>query len=141
LPKQQLKERIIQVAQQLQADIVAPAEATCKQSISRAKAEAAQIIEDGKAQVEGIQTLAESWQAAGGNAKDIFLFQKLDVLLNTLVDTVPAVKVQSVTVIDAQNGNQATRMAAFMEQFRQATGLDLTDVVNRLADRAVQKED
>ncbi|MBE9128645.1 MULTISPECIES: flotillin family protein [unclassified Coleofasciculus] len=126
------RERIKQVEQQLQADVVAPAEAECKGAISMAKGNAARIIEDGKAQVQGTRSLAESWKAAGPNAREIFLFQKLDVLLQTMVSTVPEVEVQNVTVIDAKNGNSATKMASFLEQLRQGAGIDVAGAVRQL---------
>ena len=125
-------ERIKQVEQQLQADIVAPAEAACKKAISEAKGNAATIVEDGKAQVEGIKSLAQSWQNAGLSAREIFLFQKLDVLLKTLAESVPEVDLQNVTVIDAKDGNTVTKMASFLEQLHQATGMDVVSAVNNL---------
>jgi flotillin len=129
-------ERIKQVEQQLQADVVAPAEAACKKAIAEAKGEAASIIEDGKAKVEGIKSLAQSWQNAGTSAREIFLFQKLDTLLKTLVKAVPEVNVQNVTVIDAKDGNTVAKMASFMEQLRQATGMDLVNVVNNISSKS-----
>lgn len=126
-------ERIEQVKNQLQADIIAPSEANCKQAISQAKGNAARIVEDGKAQVEGIRQLAEFWRAAGSDAKEIFLLQKLDVLLKAIATSVPEVAVQNVTVIDADNGSRATQIAAFLEQLKQSTGMDVTQVVNQLA--------
>jgi flotillin len=127
-------ERIEQVKNQLQADVIAPSEANCKQAISQAKGNAARIVEDGKAQVEGIRQLAESWKAAGSDAKEIFLLQKLDVLLKAIATSVPEVDVQNVTVIDANNGSRATQIAAFLEQLKQTTGMDVTQVVNQLMD-------
>ncbi|HEY9797817.1 MAG TPA: SPFH domain-containing protein, partial [Leptolyngbyaceae cyanobacterium] len=97
-------ERIKQVEQQLQADVVAPAEAECKRAIAKAKGDAARIVEDGKAQAIGTQRLAESWKAAGPSAREIFLFQKLEVLLKMMASSVPDVEVQNVTVIDAKSG-------------------------------------
>jgi flotillin len=126
------KERIKQVQQQLIADIVAPAEANCKQAIEQAKGNAATIIEDGKAQAEGTRKLAESWQAAGLNAREIFLYQKLEVLLKTLVSTVPEVQVDNVTVISANNGSSATKTAKFLEEIRQTTGINVAEVINNL---------
>lgn len=126
-------ERIKQVEQQLEADVIAPAEAQSKQAIAKAKADASSIVEDGKAKVEGIKSLAESWKYAGANAKDIFLLQKLDVLLKAMAASVPEVAVQNVTMIDAQGGTQATKMAAFIEQLRQTTGMDVTELVKRFA--------
>ncbi|MEM8832807.1 MAG: SPFH domain-containing protein [Cyanobacteria bacterium P01_G01_bin.19] len=127
------QERIEQVKQQLQADVVAPAEAQCKQAIAKAKGDAASIIEDGKAQAEGTQRLAESWKAAGKDAKDIFLFQKLEPLMKMMAAGVPEVEVESLTVIDGKDGSKATQMAAFIEQLQQTTGIDLARVANNLA--------
>ena len=131
LPVQQ--ERIKQILQQLQADVVAPAEAECKRTISQARGEAAQILEAGKAQVEGAKHLAESWQSAGAHARDIFLLQKLEALLKTLTSTVPEIEVQNVTVIDAQSGGAAAKAASFIEQLRQTTGLDIAGAIQELS--------
>lgn len=126
-------ERIKQVEQQLQADVVAPAEAECKRAIAQAKGDAARIVEDGKAQAEGTKRLAESWKAAGSSAKEIFLFQKLEVLLKMMASSVPEVEVQNVTVIDAKNGSSVSKIASFVEQLRQTTGVDVAQLANNLA--------
>jgi flotillin len=126
-------ERIKQVENQLQADVVAPAEAECKRAIAKARGDAARIVEDGKAQAAGTQRLAESWKAAGASAREIFLFQKLEPLLKMMAAGVPEVEVQNLTVIDAHNGNSVTKMASFLEQLRQATGVDVSRVVGNLA--------
>jgi flotillin len=126
-------ERIKQVEQQLQADVVAPAEAECKRAIAQAKGNASRIIEDGKAQALGTKRLTESWKAAGPNAREIFLFQKLEVLLKTLTSTVPNVDVQNVSVIDTKNGGTATQVASFLEQLRQAAGIDVAGMTRRFA--------
>lgn len=135
------EERIKQVTEQLQADVIAPAEADCKRSIAEAKGDAAQIIEDGKAQAEGTRQLAESWQAAGTNARDIFLLQKLEMLLKTISATVPDVEVQNVTIIDGQQGDAARQAIALMEQLKQATGLDVAQIANRLGHSRLPKGD
>ncbi|VEP18623.1 Band 7 protein [Hyella patelloides LEGE 07179] len=132
-------ERIKQVKQQLQADVVAPAEAKCKQAIAIAKGDAASIIEDGKAQAEGTQRLAESWKAAGANAKEVFLFQKLETLVSMMATGVPEVEVESITVIDSNGGNQATQLASFVEQLRQTTGIDATQIAHKLGGNVGQK--
>lgn len=119
------KARIAQVREQLQADVIAPAEAACALEIAQAKADASKIIEEGRARAEGIQELAQSWAAAGPYARDVFLFQKIDQLLQTLVETVPEVSVQSVTVVDGSSNDAATQVATFVEQLRHTTGIDL----------------
>lgn len=131
VPVQQ--ERIKQVKQQLQADVVAPAEANCKQAIARAQGDAARIIEDGKARAEGTLRLAESWKAGGSNARDIFLLQRLEPLLQTIATAVPEIDVENLTVIDSNSGSNATKAASFLEQLRQTTGIDLAAAAQRLA--------
>ncbi len=126
------KERIKQVEQQLQADVVAPAEAECKRAIAKAKGDAAAIVEPGKAQAEGIRKLAESWKAAGANAREVFLYQKLEELLKIMVSTVPEVEVDNVTVINAQGGSNATKMAAFFEELKQTAGIDVAATLESL---------
>ncbi len=133
-------ERIKQVQQQLQADIVAPAEAESKQAIAKAKGDAATIIEDGKAQAIGTKRLAESWKSVGDNAREVFLFQKLETFIKMMASGVPEVAVDSITVVDGNNNNQATQIASFLEQLRQTTGMDITEIVNKLADKNVIKK-
>lgn len=131
------KERIKQVEQQLQADVIAPAESQCQQSIARAKGHAAQIIEEGRAQAEGLRQLADSWKAAGSNAKEVFLFPKLEVLLRAIAAGFPEIDVQNVTVIDSANSkNGILQNASLLEQLRQATGIDVTELVNRFGSKA-----
>lgn len=132
-------ERIQQVQQQLQAEVVAPAEADCQVAISVAKGEAARIIEEGKAQAAGTRQLGQSWQAAGAAAQDIFMFQQLHTLTHLMAASVPDVSVQTVSVIDAQQGAAATKVAAFLEQFQHATGMDIQQNLGQYKEGAKNK--
>ncbi len=129
------KARIKQVEQKLQADVVAPAEAQCKRAIAQAKGNASKILEEGKAQAEAAKRLAESWRDAGPNAREIFLYQKLEVLLKTMVETVPKVEVDNVTVVNSKNGGTASKLAAFLEELKQTTGIDVADAVDNLTSK------
>ena len=102
-------------------------------AIAQAQGNAAKILEDGKARAEGTLRLAESWRDAGSNARDIYLLQRLETLLKTLTAAVPDVTVQNVTVVDTSNGNIATQLAAFIEQLRHTTGIDLAETVQNLS--------
>lgn len=124
-------ERIIQVENQLQADVVAPAEAECQRAISNAKGDAARIVEEGKAQAAGTQHLAESWQNAGTAAREIFLLQKLEPLLKMLAAGVPEVEVENLTVIDTRNSSNVPKIASFIEQLRQTTGVDIAQLLSQ----------
>lgn len=126
------KARVVETEQRLQADVVAPAEATRQRVIAEAKGEAASIIEEGKAQVAGLQRLGEAWQAAGDDAHDVFLYQKIEVLMQMMATSIPKIAVENVTVIDAEQGTQATKLASFLEQMNQATGMDLKEIVGQM---------
>jgi len=67
------------------------------------------------------------------SAKEIFLFQKLEVLLKMMATAVPEVEVQDVTVIDANSGSTTTKIASFLEQLRQTTGVDITQLAHQVA--------
>ena len=136
IPVQQ--ERIKQVKQQLQADVVAPAEANCKQAIAQARARAAKIVENGRAQAEGTRRLVQSWQAAGPMARDIFLLQKLDVLLELLAGTVPEVHVDNVTVIDPANTGAVGSLISGFEQLKYSTGIDVAGIASRVTGEKVE---
>lgn len=125
--------RIEQTRRRLQADVVAPASAGCKQREALAKADAAKIIEDGRANVEGLQALINSWNAAGDSARDVFMLQKLEILLDTLIGTVKDIQIDRFTVIDSADGGTALRSAAFLEKLKQASGIDVGAAVNNLA--------
>ncbi|MEN9206744.1 MAG: SPFH domain-containing protein [Gloeomargarita sp. GMQP_bins_120] len=124
------RERIAQVRQQLQADVVAPAAAQCQQAMEAAQAAAAQIVEEGKALVEGMRQLATTWRQAGDQARQIFLLQKLEPLLQALAATVPQVQVDRMTVLDPAT---ATSTAAWWEQVRAATGIDVQRLLPKMA--------
>jgi flotillin len=112
------RERIKQVEQQLNADVIAPADAACQSAIANAQAQASQIVESGKAQANGIRLLSESWTTSGPNAREIFILQKLEPLLKTLSKSIPTIEVNSVTVIDGKNGSTATQLGSFLEQLK-----------------------
>jgi flotillin len=126
VPVQQ--ERIKKIEQQLKADVLAPAEANCKQAIARAQGEAALILESGRAQAEGNRKLVESWQAAGDNAREIFILQHLESLVATLSAAVPEITVDTVTLIDTNKGGVVTQVAGLIEQLRQTTGIDIAQM-------------
>lgn len=126
-------ERIVETEQRLQADVVAPAEAECQRAIAAAKGQAAEIIEDGKAQALGLKRLGEVWQSAGADAREVFLYQKIEVLMQLMAASVPKIEVAEVTVVEAAKGTQATKIANFLDQLTQTTGLDVKQLLGQVA--------
>lgn len=121
--------RIERTRQQLEADIVAPAAARMQAAINDARGRAARIVEDGRATAEVLEMITRAWKQAGPNARDIFLMQKLQSLVETLTATVDGVKVDKVTVLGtgAQNGqgNLAGKVIGASEQIKAALGVDV----------------
>jgi flotillin len=127
--------RLAQVRFQLIADKVKPAEARKMQMVQQAKGAAAKIVEDGKATASAIRSLGETWAKAGDSARQIFVAQKLQGLVGTMMSTVGEMPIDKLTVIDrdlAANGsNFAVKAAITAEQLKQMMGVDLAAIANR----------
>ena len=119
------KERIKQVTEQLQADVVAPAESECQTMMAAAKGEAATIIEQGRSQAEGLRDLVESLKQSGDDAKRLFLLQKLEPLLTMLSETVQTVEVEEVSLVGEKSGGSTLTIATLLKQLQQSTGFKL----------------
>jgi flotillin len=131
------KARLAQVRFQLVADKVKPAEARKAQMIAQARGTASKIVEEGKATAHAIRSLGETWAKAGDSARQIFVAQKLQGLVNTMMSTVGEMPVDKLTVIDrdlAANGsNFAVKAAVTAEQLKQMLGVDLAAAAQQLA--------
>ncbi len=127
------KARLAQVRYQLVADKVKPAEARKSQMVAQARGAASKIVEEGKATASAIRSLGATWEKAGDSARQIFVAQKLQSLIGTMMKTVGDMPVDKVTVIDkelAANGsNFAVKAAITAEQIKQMLGVDLTQLV------------
>lgn len=124
--------RIEQVRLQLDADLVAPALAYKTQKEAEARANVAAIKEEGEATARGMKQLAKAWTSAGGNAREIFVMEKLRTLVGLLVGTIDNVKVDRLTVVGDGDGNTAGQVASLLEQLKSAGDVDLPALVKRL---------
>ena len=122
------EERIKQVTEQLQADVIAPAESECQTMIAAAKGEAATIIEQGRSQAEGLQELVESLKRSGNDAKRLFILQKLEPLLTMLSDTVQPIEVEEASLIGERKGGTSLSLATLLRQLQDSTGIRLPQV-------------
>lgn len=128
--------RLAQVRFQLIADKVKPAEARKAQMVAQARGTASKITEEGKATAQAIRSLAETWNKAGESARQIFVAQKLQSLVSTMMQTVGEMPIDKLTVIDrelAANGsNFAVKAAVTAEQLKQMLGIDVTQLAQRV---------
>ncbi|MEO8706307.1 MAG: SPFH domain-containing protein [Kofleriaceae bacterium] len=129
--------RLAVVRFQLIADKVKPAEAKKSQMIAQAKGVASKIVEEGKATATAIRSLGATWEKAGDSARQIFISQKLQRLVATMMQTVTDLRVDKVTVIDkelaAGGGNFAVKTAITAEQIKQLLGVDVAQLAQNLA--------
>ncbi|MBP7678019.1 MAG: flotillin family protein, partial [Thermoanaerobaculia bacterium] len=95
------KARLEQVRLKLEADVVAPARADMEKKQAEARGRAAKIVEDGRATAAVLTQMIETWKAAGPNARDIFLMQKLQSVMSSLVETIQSVRVDRVAYLPA----------------------------------------
>jgi len=119
--------RIEQVKLQLEADVIEPARAHMAASINDARGKAATIIEEGRATAQVLSQITAAWKLAGPNARDVFLMQKLQGLVDTMTQTVQSVKVDKVTVLGLGQGGDglAPKVISASEQLKAALGVDV----------------
>lgn len=131
------KARVEQVRNRLEADVVQPARASCGAMEQQAKASVAPIIEDGKARAQALVSMSTSWKAAGDQAREIFLLQKIAPVIEKITDTISSAKIDKVTVIDSAisgGGTNPARLLALSEQIKEIFGIDLVAKLQEMAD-------
>jgi flotillin len=126
--------RIEQVKLQLEADMIQPAEAQRQQAEQLAKAEAAKIIEQGKATATVLKNLAVTYRATGTAGRDVLLMQKLVPVMQQVLQSMNDVKIDRLTVIGsgggaASGGSLASQLVTTSEQIKAATGLDVPQML------------
>lgn len=130
-------ERIELQKRRYEADVVTPARANFEAAELDAKGKAAPIIEDGMAQVEIFEKLAEQYRLAGPDAQRILVLNMLPELVAQIVDTVRGIDIDKLTVIDTGQGNGVGSVASQLpaavisisEQIANATGVDLLEAL------------
>lgn len=128
--------RVEQVRRQLEADVIEPARADMEAGINEARGRASLILEEGRATVQVLEEMIAVWQQAGPNARDIFLMQKLQSVMNSLVSTIGKVKVDRLTMLppaEEGSGDAARRAVRLVEELRGAIGVDLPALVQTAA--------
>ncbi|MBN2693877.1 flotillin family protein [bacterium] len=135
---------IDQIKNELEANIIKPAKAKRDRLFEEAKADAATIVENSKASAESFKSLVTAWKNAGANAKNIFLMEKIEPIFKIVTDSIRAVNIDKITVIDSNltagdNGNPVVKTISALEQLKDATGIDAGAFINRLKQYAETK--
>ncbi len=143
--QQQLESQRVELQRRrLVADVVEPAEAARKAAEAHARAEAAPILENGKAQVEVLKLIYEQIAQGGDQGFAVFMAEKLPALLSTSVEAVKGIEIDRLVVLDGGEGggvgtaaNQRIN-AAFrtIEGLGSALGLDVQSLLQSAAQKA-----
>ena len=127
------KARIEQVKRQLQADVIAPAEASMREEEESAKASAAKIREDGQATVTVLNEMITTWQHGGNSARDIFLMQKLQTVMGSMVSSIEDITIDKIAILPSNPSSTASRAAVITEELKAAVGIDLPQLIEGIA--------
>jgi flotillin len=121
--------RAEQLRRKLEADVVAPAVAQKQQLEQQAKGAAAKILAQGRASADALTSLAVSYKAAGGRARDALLLQKLVPIFDQLTATMKDLKIDRLSVIGQGAAGGAPQLGVQVltanEQVKASTGVDL----------------
>ncbi len=133
--------RAVLKEKQQEADVVVPARAERAAKVLAAEADAARIQANGRATAEAIESMQAQWQ--DGATRELFLIQ----LLPELTDKVTSVlsdnlRIDRLTILDSGDGeglpnfvkNLTNSTVTVLEQIKNATGVDLTDLAKRADD-------
>jgi flotillin len=127
----------------LLADVVEPAEAHRKAAELHARAEAAPILENGKAQVEVLRLLYSQISNAGEQGFAVFMAEKLPLLLGTAVEAVKGIDVDRIVIMDSGSGDGVANAAnqkinaayKTLEGLGSALGIDIQTLLQNASKR------
>jgi len=120
-------------AKRLQAEVVVKAQAETRAKEFQARAQAAPIVERGKALAGSLDLVRGAWAEAGDGAKPIFLIQQLDMILRQVVNRVGNIRVNSVNLVDQGDGSSLpayvssypATVSAILKELDSVTGIDV----------------
>ena len=127
----------------LLADVVEPAEAHRKAAELHARAEAAPILENGKAQVEVLRLLYSQISNAGEQGFAVFMAEKLPLLLGTAVEAVKGIDIDRIVIMDGGSGDGVANAAnqkinaayKTLEGLGSAMGIDIQTLLQNASKR------
>ena len=122
----------------LQAEKVLPAEAEKSAQQLRAKGEAAVLQENAEAYALVNQMLAQVWSETGKDAKELFLIQQLETVLQEAIAIPSRLKLDKVNVIDNGDGKSLASLvnvhpeivAQFLNSINDTLGIDVIGTLN-----------
>ncbi len=121
----------------LMADVVIPADIDRQAKALLAKGDAAPTAENGAAVVEVMRLMGEAWKEMGPKAREIYVIQHLEEIVETVVKHLDDVRVREVNVLDQGDGTGLSSyaatypqmVAAVMRALSESTGVDVPAIL------------
>ena len=122
----------------LEAEQVLPAEADKVAKTLIAKGDAAFLRENAEAEALANEMLSKVWQETGKDAKELFLIQQLETILQEAVEIPGKLKLDRVKVIDNGDGKSLASLvnvhpeivAQFLNSIKNTLGIDVIGTLN-----------
>ncbi len=123
--------------ERLTADVFLPAEAKRLADEERAKADAAPVVESGKASAEALRMVADAWSNAGQAGRDLYVLQHLKDFVEAAAGRVANSTIGALNVVDGGDGvNYAkslamypTAVAEVLRETGKAIGVDMAKLL------------
>jgi flotillin len=117
----------------LECDVVLPAQAKRKAEELAAAGDAAPLMETGKARAAALQALAQEWNVAGPEGREVYVLQQLTRITEAAIARAANTQVQELNVIDGGDAGSYTAFVAgfpavvsrVMEETGKAVGVDI----------------
>ncbi|MGB0588687.1 MAG: flotillin family protein [Myxococcota bacterium] len=136
--EQQLQEvRKVLEELRLQAEVVIPAMKESEAQQLRAAGDAAVKAEVGRAQSEALEALYGAWQTAGDKAREVFLIQQVDEILQDVARAAEGIDIGHVNLIDGGDGRSLSRyvgaypaiVSELLERIKDTVGVDVAGIL------------
>jgi len=123
----------------LKADVVLPAEAQREARELLAKGEAAPIATHGDALARSLELMANAWASAGVDARDIYLINQVETLIQTAASALNNIEIAETHVIDSGDGKAIAGLVGAFPQaissvlgsLRDSTGVNIPEMLSR----------
>jgi flotillin len=121
----------------LEVEVYLPAEAQRRALEAEARGQAAPVAEQGKASAEALALVAQEWQAAGREGRDLYVLQHLRHFVEAAVARVAALELGELNVVDGGDGKSFTgslagfplAVAEVVAATGQAIGVDIKSLL------------
>ncbi len=127
----------------LECDVYLPAEAARLAAEADARAQAAPVVESGKASAEALRLVAEEWKVAGADGRDLYVLQHLREFVDAAVSRVTHAKIEELAVVDGGDSASFTgavasfpaAVAEVLQETGRVVGVDMRGLMSRSSER------